>query len=151
MKQRYIPVLAAAALAALSGAAGAWLGVHLFHPSEYTHKQFHRELFSELRLDQNQRAMMDAMEARHKVEVKALRQSLSLANSGLAKALTAETEYGEDVENAIVEAHMATLELQKSSVRHLFAMRKILNDEQKEIFDRHVADTLREYADRALD
>lgn len=151
MKHRYVSVLAAAALVAVSSAGGAWLGVRLFNPEQYSHKQFHQELFSELRLDENQYAMLEAMEARHKVEEMALRRDLSLANSDLAEALTAETEYGDDVEGAIVEVHTATLELQKSSVRHLFAMRKILNDDQKEIFDRHVAETLREYADRALD
>lgn len=151
MKSNYLAVAAAAGLVAASGVAGAWVGARLFHSSHHTHKEFHHELFSELRLNAQQQKLLDAEEARHAIEEKTLRRNLSSANHAFADALASETAYDEDVDNAIIRVHEATLDLQRSSVRHLYAMREIFNDSQKEIFDRHVAETLRTYANQPID
>lgn len=151
MKSKFAPLLISVGLVAASGAGGAWLGSKFFQPSGYSHQDFHDRLFSELRLTPAQRAQMDALEGRHASEIKARRDALSRANRVLAERLSHETSYTDEVGAAVENVHAAMLELQKTSVRHLYEMRDILNDRQKEAFDRHVIETMEKYARQPVD
>ena len=53
-----------------------------------------------------------------------------------------EHEYGPEVSLAIDEVHQSMGELQKATVRHVFAMRRILDQEQQREFDQQVARSL---------
>lgn len=155
MKPKIAPLLTTIGLVAASSVAGVWLGSKLFSVSrsvqELTHQEFHERLFSELRLSPEQRARMEALEARYAPENSALRQALGNANRVLADRLATEPEFTRDVEVAVTNVHAAMLELQKASVRHLYEMRNILDDRQKETFDRHVAETMQQYASQSID
>lgn len=155
MKLKIAPLLTTIGLVAASSAAGVWLGSKIFSVSgsvqELTHEEFHERLFSELRLSPEQRTLMEALEARYAPENSALRQALGNANRVLADRLATEPEFTMDVEVAVTNVHAAMLELQKASVRHLYEMRNILDDRQKETFDRHVAETMQKYASRSID
>lgn len=146
MKSKYGGLLVTLILVAIAGAGGAWVGAQLLQPPTYTHDEFHDRLFTELRLSAEQQALMDALEARYAGENKVHRKRLAEANLALADALGRENAYNDTVEQAIQNVHITMFELQKSTVRHLYEMRGILDEEQKVVFDRYVGDTLREYA-----
>src|SRR3546814_6370313 len=58
------------------------------------------------------------------------------ANIRLARAIEAEHGYGPRVTEAIDETHEVMGELQKETLRHLFAMRSVLDARQAAMFDR---------------
>lgn len=146
MKSKYGSLLLTLVLVAVSGAGGAWIGARLLQPQINTHTEFHDRLFSELRLSDDQQKLMDALEAQYATENRAHRERLAAANLALADAIEREDAYGVEVEHAVDNVHAAMLDLQKSTIRHLYEMRDILNTDQKAIFDRYVAKTLRDYA-----
>lgn len=146
MNFKFGPLLLTLALVASAAAGGAWVGARLLQPQAYTHEDFHDRLFAELRLTDAQHELMEALERRHAEENEALESHLADANRKLADLMEREAAYSDNIDRAIENFHMAMLEYQKTSVRHLYEMRDILDPEQQEIFDRHVAETLREYA-----
>ena len=116
-------------------AAGEW--------HETTHPQtLHEFVHEELDLDAAQSARLDQLESRFGVERKELNLSLRAANARLAAAMDEEQEYGSKVSAAIDDVHARMGELQKATVRHVFAMRALLNPEQQVRFDRQVAASL---------
>ncbi len=147
MKSKLGPLLVTLALVAGAGAGGAWIGARLLQPPTYTHDEFHDRLFSELQLSAEQQSLMDAVEARYAVESKMRRERLTAANRVLADILESENTYDAAVEAALENVHTTMFDLQKSTIRHLYEMRDILNAEQKAIFDGYVAETLREFSD----
>lgn len=146
MNFKFGPLLLTLALVAAAAAGGAWVGARLLQPQAYTHEDFHDRLFAELELTDPQHELMEALELRHATENDMLQAQLAAANRNLASLMEAESAYSDDIDRAIEEFHKAMLEYQKTSVRHLYEMRDILKPEQQEIFDRHVAETLREFA-----
>ncbi len=146
MKNRYAGFLLTIVLVALSGVGGAWIGAQLLRPPMNTHDTFHDRLFSELKLTADQKARMDALERDYAAENKIYRNRLAAANLALADVIEAEDSYGPAVEAAVEKVHAAMFELQGSTIRHLYLMRGILTEEQREVFDRYVAETLRDYA-----
>ncbi|HPE30306.1 MAG TPA: periplasmic heavy metal sensor [Parvularculaceae bacterium] len=146
MKNRYAGLLLTLVLVTLSGVGGAWMGAQLLRPSEKTHTVFHKRLFAELRLTTDQKSRMDALEREYAAENKIYRDRLAAANLALADVIEAEESYGPAVEAAVEKVHAAMFELQGSTIRHLYLMRGILTKEQREVFDRYVAETLRDYA-----
>ena len=50
--------------------------------------------------------------------------------------------YGPKVSTAIDRVHVEMGELQKATVRHVFAMRALLNEEQRQKFDRQISISL---------
>ena len=146
MNSKYGGLLVTLILVAVAGAGGAWVGSRLLQPPTNTHTEFHDRLFTELRLSPEQQLLMEALEARYAGENKLHQDRLAEANLALADVLESETVYGDAAEQAVENVHAAMLDLQKSTIRHLYEMRDILNDEQKAVFDRYVGDTLREYA-----
>ncbi len=96
----------------------------------------------ELDLDPGQMASLDALEADFAIERERLEQDLRSANANLAQAIEEEHAYGPQVSAAIEQVHVHMGELQKATVRHVFAMRELLNDRQRQIFDRQVSESL---------
>ncbi len=140
------PLLVTLAFVALSGAGGAYLGAQLIPARSYSHEDFHDRLLFELQLSDEQQQQMNALEVRHVAENRELQAALSAANRGLAESLARHDEYGAGIEQAIEDVHVDMLELQKTTIRHLYEMRDILTPEQQVIFDRHVQETIREFA-----
>ena len=133
-------ILAAVLLAALAGILGALAADRWFAspgPSGL-HDFVHEQL--ELTADQDDR--LDRLEERYAIENAQLELAVRRANAGLAAAMDREHEYGPGVSAAIDQVHISLGELQKSTVRHVFAMREILDDNQQREFDRQVARSL---------
>jgi Spy/CpxP family protein refolding chaperone len=143
---KFGPFLLTLVFVAAAAAGGVWAGARFIQPHAYTHEDFHDRLFAKLKLSDAQRDSMEALERRHEEENQAIRSRLAEANRQLASLLESETAYNEDVDRAIEAYHLAMLEFQKASVRHLFEMREILEPTQRETFDHYVTETLREYA-----
>lgn len=85
---------------------------------------------------------MESLEANFAVEQARLESSARAANARLAQAMEAEHEYGPEVGAAIDEVHERMGALQKATVRHVFAMREILDPDQQRRFDRQVSAAL---------
>lgn len=134
------------ALVAASGAGGAWIGVRLLQPVKTDHQTFHDSLFAELHLSKEQQVSMDALEERHAAEIALYQDRLTTANRILAEIVEQEYSYNDAVDDAIVNVHSAMLDLQKTTIRHLYEMREILTPEQQLIFDRHVEETFKQIA-----
>lgn len=134
------------ALVAASGAGGAWMGVRLLQPAEPDHQIFHDRLFAELQMSKEQQETMDALEEKHAAEIALYRDRVVAANRILAEIVEQEDSYNNAVDDAVVNVHSAMLDLQKTTIRHLYEMREILTPEQQLIFDRHVEETFKQIA-----
>lgn len=145
MKYPIRPLLLTLALVAGFGIGGAWIGARILQPTKQDHQDFHDRLFAELHLSDEQRAAMDALEARHAAEIALYQDRLANANRILSEIVEHTDSYNDAVDDAIVNVHAAMLDLQKATIRHLFEMREILNPEQQVIFDRHVAATFQHF------
>jgi len=116
-------------------AAGEWRATS--HP-----QTLHDFVHEELDLNASQKARLDQLETRFAVERKELDLSLRAANARLAAAMDVEHEYGPKVAAAIDDVHGRMGDLQKATVRHVFAMRALLDANQQARFDRQVATSL---------
>lgn len=145
MKRAIGPFLITLVLVVISGFTGAWIGAKVWQPAVESHAGFHESLFQELELSKSQEELLEALEILHADENKDLQKSLSEANNALANILEIEGEYGAEIEQAIDNVHTAMFELQKTTIKHLYEMRDILEPHQKVVFDRHVSKTFREY------
>lgn len=133
-------IVLAVLLAALAGTLGAlaadrWVN---HEAGAGLHDFVHDELA--LTADQEQR--LDALDAQFAVERARLEGLARGANARLAQAMENEHEFGPEVVAAIDEVHARMGDLQKTTVRHVFDMREILDPEQQRQFDRKVSETL---------
>lgn len=140
MKIGGLQIVLATLLAVAAGCIGA------FAASEWRatgHPQtLHDFVHEELDLDASQNAKLEQLETRFAAEKKELDLSLRLANARLAAAMEEEHDYGPKVAAAIDDVHGRMGDLQKATVRHVFAMRGLLAPEQQARFDRQVAASL---------
>ncbi len=93
-------------------------------------------------LTAQQEDRLDRLEERYAIENAQRELAVRRANANLAAAMDKEHEYGPEVSLAIDEVHQRMGELQKATVRHVFAMRRILDQEQQREFDQQVARSL---------
>ena len=68
VKSRVSPLLFILALVVICALCGAWVGAHFWSSNPATHGQFHDELFSDLRLSEEQSDLIEAMEVLHERE-----------------------------------------------------------------------------------
>ena len=127
-------------LAALAGCLGAFATDRWFgsHQSVGLHDFVH----DELDLTSQQTSQLDSLEERFAIENAQLELSVRRSNAGLAAAIDNEQQYGPEVGAAIDQVHQSMGELQKGTIRHVFAMREILNEDQRRQFDRQVSRSL---------
>jgi hypothetical protein len=136
-----------AVVAFLSAIAGTFAGRALFADragSDGT--ALHRLLHEKLDLDAGQQAALDRLEARFATRRQALEMEMRADNARLAEAIEAEHGNGPQVAAAIDRSHRAMGELQKETVAHVFAMRKLLRPDQAERFDKAVVKALTQTA-----
>lgn len=127
-------------LAALAGCVGAFATDRWFGDAEPT--GLHDFVHAELSLDAAQHGRLDQLEERYAIENAERELAVRRANAGLAAAIDKEHAYGPEVGEAIDQVHESMGALQKASVRHVFAMREVLDDDQQRRFDRQVARSL---------
>lgn len=106
----------------------------------------HELLHRELELDSRQDAQIDVLERQFSIKMKGLQLEMRADNVLLAAAIEAEHGNGPRVVAAITKSHEAMGELQKETLGHIFAMRKVLRPDQAEKFDRAVVQALTDEA-----
>ncbi|GGD60882.1 periplasmic heavy metal sensor [Croceicoccus mobilis] len=140
MKFGPLQLLMALVLAIAAGCLGAFAASEWREPAKA--QTLHAYVQEEFDLDAEQQARLDALHADFAVERKQMELALRAANSRLAAAMDEEKEYGPKVAMAIDEVHASMGDLQKATVRHVFAMRALLHADQQRLFDRRVAASL---------
>ncbi|MCJ2180929.1 periplasmic heavy metal sensor [Novosphingobium album (ex Hu et al. 2023)] len=135
---RYVVIAVVAFLVAL-------IAVHadkVLFRSDPASGQLHEIVHEKLHLDPQQHAKVDQLEKDFAARRKALEAEMQAANADLAAAIAHEHSYGPDVEKAVDRSHHAMGELQKATLRHIFAMRAVLRPDQARIFDEGITKTL---------
>ena len=132
-------------LTIIAGAVGALCTVHYIQ-SRREPPSLHAFVHKEIRLTKEQAAQLDRLEQDFSVRRRAREAELRAANAELAAAIQARHEYSPEVAAAVERFHHAMGELQKETIVHVLAMRRVLPPEQAKKFDARVAEALTEPA-----
>jgi len=130
-----------AVVAFLAAIAGVWVG-RTFLPHHAQGSELHDVLHHDLKLDDRQKAQLEAIEARFAVRRQALERELRTDNARLAQAIQTEHAIGPGVTAAVDSSHRAMGELQKETLAHIFSMRAIMRPDQQAKFDKAVVHSL---------
>lgn len=127
----------------LAGLGGAFVGQRFAaRPVERGGAALHRVLHEELKLDSAQLAGLERLEQGYAIRRRALEAEMRAENARLAAAIEQEHGDGPKVDAAIEASHRTMGTLQKETVAHVFAMRRLLRPDQTPRFDRAVAEAL---------
>lgn len=129
------------AIAAAVGSLSAVTASYLIDEGKAT-AGLHAFVHDELDLSSTQEQKLDKLEERFAVEQRRLELELRSANAQLAEAMENEHRYGPEVGVAIDKVHTKMGDLQKATVRHVFAMRGLLDPRQQSAFDHEVTNAL---------
>ncbi|MEC9356500.1 MAG: periplasmic heavy metal sensor [Pseudomonadota bacterium] len=140
MKLTGIHIVLAILLATAAGCLGAIAVEHWSGPAPG--RSLHEFVHSELHLSADQETKLNLLESEFADERDAHEAKLRAANANLATAMQQEHTYGPKVSAAIDQVHVQMGELQKATVRHVFAMRSLLDEEQQKRFDRQISKSL---------
>jgi Spy/CpxP family protein refolding chaperone len=129
-------------LSALGAALGAWGGaqyvIHRMHRPTPLHEMLHEELH----MTREQQARIAGLEREHAARRRALESEMRAANADLARAFQEQHAYTPQVQAAIDRFHRAMSDLQRETILHVLAMRRVLTAEQAERFDESVVTSL---------
>jgi Spy/CpxP family protein refolding chaperone len=137
--KRFLLVAVIAFVAAL---AGVFAGRLIYEQRLESESELHALLHRQLSLDATQEAKIEAIEKSFAARRKVLDLEMRSANASLAAAIEAEHGYGPRVTVAVDQVHHVMGEMQKDTLRHIFAMRAVLTPEQAAKFDRTVVQAL---------
>ncbi|KQM93498.1 heavy metal resistance protein [Sphingomonas sp. Leaf22] len=127
-------------LAALGGVlAGRLIGDR---PATAHGGELHALLHDDMQLTPGQMRRLDALEAEYATRRAALQAQMRADNARLAQAIAAEQDDGPRVAAAVDASHRTMGTLQKATLAHVFAMRRLLRPDQTPAFDRAVARAL---------
>jgi hypothetical protein len=129
-------------IAFLAALVGVFVGRLLVDAPKQNENELHALLHRELTLSDDQEKRLQAIEAQYSGRREALELEMRASNIRLAQAIEAEHGYGPRVTKAIDETHEVMGELQKETLRHLFAMRSVLDRDQAAMFDKVVVKAL---------
>lgn len=131
------------ALLSFSVAIGAsWLSRSYMMPHQPQGGELHVLMHEKLNLDPAQKQKIEALEADFKAQRQKLDDDLRAANAALAGAMASEHQFGPKVSEAVDHSHMAMGDLQKATLRHVFAMRAVLRPDQAAQFDKAISKAL---------
>ena len=136
---RLILCVVAAFLAAIGGV---FAGRALFPAPKQPAAELHDVLHHRLALDAGQERRLEVLERRFAVQRRALEIEMRADNARLAGAIEAERRNGPLVTAAVDRTHATMGELQKATLAHVFAMRRVLRPDQTAEFDRAVVKAL---------
>lgn len=131
-----------AAVAFLAAMAGVLIGRGISDHRPQQVNALHELLHEELDLDERQVAEIGEIERLFAIRRRALELELRADNARLAAAIEAEHGYGPRVTAEVDRSHAAMGELQKETLAHIFAMRRVLRPDQAQKFDRAVVKAL---------
>ncbi|KQM41218.1 periplasmic heavy metal sensor [Sphingomonas sp. Leaf10] len=104
--------------------------------------ELHALLHDHVQLTDEQTRALDALEERYATRRAALQAQMRADNARLAQAIAAEQDDGPRVAAAVDASHRTMGTLQKATLAHVFAMRRLLRPEQTPAFDRAVTRAL---------
>ena len=144
--KRYLLVALIAFAAALAAvlAARVWLAP----PARPVEGAVHALLHERLKLDDAQEQKVHELEAAFAKRRDALEAEMRADNERLAQAIAAEHGYGPKVGEAVDRSHHVMGQLQKETLRHIFAMRSVLRPDQAAQFDAAIVKVLTQPADQ---
>ena len=132
-------------LAALAAAAGTWVGSrYLVYPHHTT--SLHDRVHKELALTPEQERRLEVLERDFAFQRRSRESQLRAANAELAKVIRESHEDSPQVQAAVERIHGVMGELQKETILHVLAMRKVLAPDQAVKFDRLITEALTEQA-----
>lgn len=134
-------LLITALVAFAAGFGGVWLGMRALGPGPAP-PSLHDVVHERLNLSTQQRRQIEALEETSAARKRALELEMRSANAELAAAIREEHGFGPRVSAAVERFHGAMGRLQTETIAHVFAMREVLSDEQRAIFDDRVAGAL---------
>jgi hypothetical protein len=129
-------------LAFVAAVGGVFVGRALFPVQDAGGTALHDVLHHQLSLDAAQEQRIAALETQFAARRRALELELRAANARLAEAIAAEHAAGPRVAAAVDQSHAAMGALQKATLAHLFAMRRLLRPDQAARFDAAVVKAL---------
>ncbi|WP_294240326.1 periplasmic heavy metal sensor [uncultured Sphingomonas sp.] len=141
--RRHLLTMAIAFVAALAGVA---IGCRVLMPTPSAPSDIHTLVHRDIALDAQQKVALDQLEAQFAVRRAELEARLRGDNARLAAAIEAEHRDGPQVSQAIDAVHHTMGDLQKATLAHVFAMRRVLRPDQAAIFDRLVVAKLTDTA-----
>lgn len=104
--------------------------------------ELHTLLHDHMQLTPEQMRQLDALEAGFATRRSTLQAQMRADNARLAQAIAAEQDDGPRVAAAVDACHHTMGALQKATLAHVFAMRRLLRPDQTPAFDRAVARAL---------
>ena len=134
--------IVAAILGLLGGLAGIWLGSELGSRSEASTPSLHAVIHDQLHLSGEQEAEIEALEADFAREKAVYEERLADARHTIGATLMEYREMSPEVVAAAEAFHDVMGELQLATLNHIFAMRSVMDEEQREIFDARLAAAL---------
>ncbi|AHE56602.1 periplasmic heavy metal sensor [Sphingomonas sanxanigenens] len=126
--------------------AGVLIGRHFIPAAPAETTELHDVLHDQLALDPEQDRRIHALEAGFADRRRALEAAMRAENARLAQAIAAEHEIGPQVSAAVDASHRTMGDLQKETLSHIFAMRRLLHPDQTARFDAEVTKALTEDA-----
>ncbi len=130
-------------LGLIAGIAGMGIGHLIFAGPAANDGSLHAVVHHELTLTAKQNEQIEALEASFATQRKALEEELRQSNSELAVAiLKSDDEAGPDVDAAVHHFHEAMGSLQAETIKHVFAMRRVLSPVQRAKFDDQIKQAL---------
>ena len=130
--------LQVALIAFLAALAGVLIGRSITDHQQSSSSALHDLLHERLDLDAAQLRQIDRLETQFAARRQALELELRADNARLAAAIQAEHGYGPRVAAEVERSHAAMGDLQKETLEHIFAMRRVLRPDQARQFDRAV-------------
>jgi nickel and cobalt resistance protein CnrR len=140
MKLSGFHIVFALLIAMAAGCLGAIVAVQW--GAEASSPGLHEFVHDELDLSSEQRVRLEQLEESFAIKRKGLEIALRAANAELATAMAEEHAYGPKVSASIDAVHDRMGALQKATVQHVFDMRELLDEEQRERFDQQVSTAL---------
>ena len=134
--------LQVALIAFLAALAGVLIGRSITDHQQSSSSALHDLLHDQLDLDAAQLRQIDRLETQFAARRQALELELRADNARLAAAIQAEHGYGPRVAAEVERSHAAMGDLQKETLEHIFAMRRVLRPDQARQFDRAVFEAL---------
>jgi Spy/CpxP family protein refolding chaperone len=131
-------------LSLVAAAVGAWGGSRYVVARMHHAEPLHQVVHEKLNLTAAQDRQIAGLEQEYAVRRKAHEAEMRAANADLARAIQQSHAYSPDVQTAIDRFHEAMGALQKESILHVLAMRKVLTPAQAAKFDDTVATALTE-------
>ena len=121
----------------LAGAAGGVAG-YICGARPHQRTDLNGVIHQQLDLTAEQSRQIEVLEAQFKKHEKTVKAEMRAANRALAEALDQEHAYGPRARAAMDRFHMAEEDLQASTIKHVLAMRALLNSEQAHTLDQTV-------------